>query len=71
MNERMFGKGALHAQNIFSTILKLASLQIRNSPSAQTSNLRSLPFAKNCYRKNLNSLSELPSQTSGGWLAAK
>ena len=69
MNEERFEKGALRARNIFPTILDPASLQIRNSRSAQTSNLRPLRFAQNCYRKNLNLLSELLFQVSEGCLA--
>jgi hypothetical protein len=48
--------------NIFSTILNLAPLQIRNSPpsAVQTAEFAAVPLDKNCYRKNLEFASQNP-----------
>ena len=48
-------QGSSLLNNIFSTILNLAPLQIRNSPPAadQTAEFAVVPLDKNCYRKNL------------------
>jgi len=48
--------------NIFSTILNLASLQIRNSPPAavQTAEFTTVSLDKNCSRKNLEFASQNP-----------
>ena len=48
-------QGSSLLNNIFSTILNLASLQIRNSPpaAAQTAEFAAVPLDKNCCRKNL------------------
>jgi len=55
---KIFMMGFFVAQNIFSTILNLASLQIRNSLSLRQPNLLPFRFDKNCFRKNLHSHSE-------------
>jgi len=49
------------AQKLFSTVLKLASLQIQNSPSGlKQLDLQPFRLAKNRYRKNLDSLFRAP-----------
>ena len=55
-------------KNIFSTILNLAPLQIRNSPptAVQTAEFAVALLDKNCYQKNLHSLSEPYSQKQLG-----
>jgi hypothetical protein len=60
--ERFLKNSLFAAQNISSTILKFASLQIQKlAVQAQTLNLQPFRFTKNGYRKNLNSRSELVS----------
>jgi hypothetical protein len=51
--------------NIFSTILNLASFQIRNSlpAAAQTAEFVNIPLDKYCYRKNLEFALRTPFST--------